>query len=81
MPVKRTEGIFRELIVHQGPAGDPRYAGGVSRIVKLVTARGHHIGTVHEVVMADGSVPHCHPKDYTRHDCTRVRVSAEPPAL
>ena len=78
MPTKRTQGILLAAIVYQSPAGDPRYIGGISRIVKLVTARGQHIGTLHEVVMPDGSVPHSHPKDYTQRDCSRVRLAAEP---
>ncbi len=41
--------------------------------MKLITANGQHIGTVHEVVMTAGDVVHCHPKDYTRRDCSRVR--------
>lgn len=55
-----------------------RYSGGASRIVKVMTLNGRHIGTVHEVVMPGGEVPHSHPKDYTRRDCSRVRLSAEP---
>jgi len=78
MPVKRTEGVFVEVVAHQAPAGDPRYRGGVSVIIKILTARGRHIGTVHEIVMPDGSVPHSHPKDYTRRDCSRVRAASEP---
>lgn len=78
MPEKRANGGLTEIIAHQTAAGDPRFAGGVSRIVKLLTANGQHIGTVHEVVMPDGSAPHSHPKDYARRDCSRVRVSAEP---
>ena len=77
VPAKRADGLFHEVIVHESPAGDPRFEGGVSRIVKLLTANGHHIGTLHEVVMPDGSTPHSHPKDYTRRDCSRVRVSSE----
>ena len=78
MSGKRTEGIFREVIVHQNTAGHPRFTGGISRIIKLITVNGQHIGTLHEIVMPDGSVPHSHPKDYTRRDCSRLRLSAEP---
>lgn len=49
-----------------------RYAGRVSRIVKLMTANDRHVGTLHEIAMPDGAVPHSHPKDYTRRDCSRV---------
>jgi len=80
MPVKRTEGVLTEVVVHEVPAGDPRYRGGSARTIKLITPNGRHIGTVHEVVMPDGSVPHSHPKDYTRRDCSRVRAPSEPPA-
>jgi hypothetical protein len=79
MARKRATGALAETIVHQTPAGDPRYLGGVSRIVKLFTPNGRHIGTVHEVLMPDGATPHSHPKDYTRRDCSRIRVTAEPP--
>jgi hypothetical protein len=59
-------------------ATNPRYAGGASVIVKLVTPNGQHIGTFHEIRMPDGSVPHSHPKDYTKRDCSRVRPLVEP---
>ena len=72
MPAKRAQGILRSAVVHQTAARDPGYADGVSRIVKLLTANDRHIGTIHEIVMPDGSVPHSHPKDYTRRDCSRV---------
>ncbi len=78
MPEKRTEGVFVEVIAHEAPAGDPRYHGGTSVIVKLLTANGRHIGTAHEIVMPDGSVPHSHPKDYTNRDCSRLRAPSEP---
>jgi hypothetical protein len=76
MPAKRASAILRDVIVHRRPAGDPRWAGGESVIVKLLTPRGQHIGTLHEVRMPDGSVVHSHPKDYTRRDCSRVRAAA-----
>lgn len=75
---KRTDGLFTEIVAHSVPARNPRFSGGDSRIVKLVTASGYHIGTLHEVVLPDGSVPHSHPKDYTRRDCSRMRVEGEP---
>ena len=62
---------------HRTPARDPRYAGGVSRIVKLMTANDRHVGTLHEIAMPDGAVPHSHPKDYTRRDCSRVGAPRE----
>jgi len=74
MDAKRSNQIFFEEIVHQIAAGDPRYVGGLSVIVKLITSRGQHIGTVHEIQMPDGTVRHTHPKDYTLRDCSRVRV-------
>ena len=72
MPVKRAEGLLHSVIVHEAVATHPDYMGGVSRIVKLMTAKDRHIGTLHEIVMRDGAVPHSHPKDYTRRDCTRI---------
>ena len=74
MDGKRRAGMFLELIVHRTAARDPRWIGGAARIVKLVTAKGQHIGTMHEVVTAQGEVVHSHPKDYTRRDCSRVRA-------
>lgn len=56
------------------PAKNPKYAGGTSQIVKLETTNGQHIGTIHRIVMPDGSIPHEHPKDYTLRDCSRVRI-------
>ena len=77
MPAKRAQGVLRPIIVHRTPARDPRYAGGVSRIVKLMTANDRHVGTLHEIAMPDGAVPHSHPKDYTRRDCSRVGAPRE----
>jgi hypothetical protein len=71
MDRKRAEGLLR---VPGGPATNPRYAGGISRFVKLRTPNEHHIGTLHEIMLPDGSVPHRHPKDYARRYCSRVRV-------
>ena len=79
MSEKRLSGAFIEIIVHERPAHNPAYAGGSSRIVKLLTRSGQHVGTVHEIVMPDGTAPHSHPKDYTLRDCSRVRVLSEPP--
>ena len=75
MPAKRADGTLRSIIVHERTATNPGYAGGLSRIVKLLTASDQHIGTVHEIVMPDGAVPHSHPKDYTRRDCERIAES------
>jgi len=56
------------------PASDPRWAGeGISEIVYLRTATHHqHVATIHRVRMPDGTAPHCHPKHYTRRDCSRI---------
>ncbi|MXW23629.1 MAG: hypothetical protein F4X80_00545 [Chloroflexi bacterium] len=75
MPSKRANGTLRSIIVHERPATNPVYAGATSRIVKLLTVNDQHIGTVHEIVWADGTVAHSHPKDYTRRNCERI---AEP---
>ena len=75
LPAKRAGGILRAVIVPERAATNPAYPGGASRIVKLLTANNQHIGTIHEIVLPDGSVPHSHPRDYTRRDCERV---AEP---
>ena len=72
MPSKRENGTLRSIIVHERPATNPAYVGGTSRIIKLLTANNQHIGTVHEIVLADGTVAHSHPKDYTRRDCERI---------
>ena len=78
MSEKRSTGILTERIVHQTAARNPRYAGGASRIILLITPRGQHIGTIHEVVQPDGTVEHSHAKDYMLRDCSRVRVLEEP---
>ncbi len=78
MPLKRQNGVLTEIIAYSSAAGNPAYAGGTSRIIKLLTEKGQHIGTVHEIVMPDGSTPHSHPKDYTYRSCARVRAEAGP---
>ena len=75
MPSRRADGALCSMIVHERAATNPAYADGTSRIVKLLTANDQHIGTVHEIVLLDGTVPHSHPKDYTRRDCECI---AEP---
>ncbi len=71
---KRAAGILSGIIAHSAPARNPIYAGGRSVIVKIMTPRGQHIATWHEIRMPDSSIPHSHPKDYTRRDCSRVRA-------
>jgi hypothetical protein len=75
---KRQRGVFIEIIARRDPATNPRYIGGESRYVKLLTSTGWHVGTVHEIVLADGALVHIHPKDYTRRDCSRVRPPRGP---
>jgi len=75
MDRKRASGMLLESIVHRAAARNPRWLGGEARIVKLITANGQHIGTVHEVVTTEGDAVHSHPKDYTRCDCSRVRAA------
>lgn len=75
---KRREGLLVAVIVNPSPARNPRYSGGVSHFVKLLTRNSQHIGTLHEIVLPDGTVAHSHPKDYTRRDCVRLRIPAEP---
>ncbi len=74
MPEKRASGILTDIIVHRAPARDPRYLTGESLIIKVFTPTGQHIGTVHEVMLPDGTTPHSHPKDYTLRDCSRIRA-------
>lgn len=62
MPAK-CRGQLSLKVVRSSHATNPRWVGGVSRIVKVFTPRGQHIGTYHEIVLPDGSVPHSHPKD------------------
>jgi hypothetical protein len=74
MPAKIASGKFREQVLRDTPATNPKYLGGRSLLIKLVTDRENHIGTIHRIVMPDGSIPHEHPKDYTLRDCSRVRI-------
>ena len=71
---KRAAGVLTDIIAYSAPARNPAYAGGESLILKILTPRGQHIATWHEIRMPDGSIPHSHPKDYTRRDCSRVRA-------
>jgi hypothetical protein len=73
MPAKIVAGVFTED-TKESAATNPRYRGGRSVIVKLISRGEHHIGTIHRIVMPDGSIPHEHPKDYTLRDCSRVRI-------
>ncbi|HET6636264.1 MAG TPA: hypothetical protein VFH77_14695 [Streptomyces sp.] len=75
MSQKLRTGLLIEIIVPQGPAKNPRYAGGASRIVKVRTPSGQHIGTLHEIVGPSGDILHRHPHDYTLRDCSRVRIA------
>ncbi len=76
--LKILNGQRQLIVVDSSPAVNPRYVGGMSRIIKVLTHNNEHIGTYHEILMPDGEVPHRHPKDYTRRDCSRVRVPSEP---
>lgn len=71
MPTKRNDPTFsrRDKVAQ---ATNPRWLGGTSHIVRIFTPAGRHIGTLHEIVLPDGSVPHSHPKDYTMRDCTKI---------
>lgn len=75
---KRKAGVFSEIIAHRAEPDDPSMKGTMqSVIIKLLTASGRHIGTLHEIIYlgpADAS-PHSHPKDYTLRDCSRVRIA------
>ncbi len=74
MNAKREAGLLTVVVADEVLATNPAYAGGRSRILKLETRAGQHLGTVHEIVGTDGAVLHSHPKDYTRRDCSRVRM-------
>ncbi len=71
MPAKRNNPAF-SLRERVSPATNSRWLGGTSRIVRIFTPNGRHIGTLHEIVLPDGSVPHSHPKDYTRRYCAKI---------
>jgi hypothetical protein len=71
--VKRASGALQEIITYSTEARNPAFAGGRSLIIKLMTPGGQHIGTLHEIRMPGGRVPHSHPKNYTLRDCSRVR--------
>ncbi len=74
MSEKRANRLLSEIIAHEAEARDPALAGVKGVIVKLLTPKGQHIGTVHDIVNADGSIRESHPHDYTRRNCSRVRI-------
>lgn len=74
MTEKRTLGLLSESIADDRPAGDPALPGVRAIIIKLKTPKGQHIGTVHDIVNADGSMRESHAHDYTRRNCSRVRI-------
>jgi hypothetical protein len=78
LDAKLADGTLYTIVAADDPAVNPLYGRGRSRIVKVYTQNAQHVGTFHEIVLPDGSVPHRHPKDYTRRDCSRVRVASEP---
>ena len=79
MPRKRTEGALREVKVYESEARDPRLRGVRSLIYKLLTPSGQHLGTVHDIFNADGSLRECHIHDYVARDCAKfVKPEKEP---
>ncbi len=74
MTEKRANRLLYEIIAYEAAARDPALAGVKGVIIKLLTPNGRHIGTVHDIVNADGSIRESHAHDYTRRDCSRVRV-------
>lgn len=74
---KVANGSLHTIIIVTEPAKNRLYHGGTSRIVKVRTANGHHIGTFHEIEVPGSGILHRHPKDYTRRDCSRVRCPGE----
>ena len=81
MEAKIASRVLNTVIVATSPATNPLYSDGTSRIVVVLTQRGQHIGTFHEIEVPGRGVMHRHPKDYTRRDCSRVRLSSEPRPL
>lgn len=75
MTEKRANRLLSEIIAYEAEARDPALAGVKGVIVKLLTPKGQHIGTVHDIVNADGSIRESHPHDYTRRNCSRVRIA------
>jgi hypothetical protein len=75
MPEKRRAGLLIEEVRWEGSARDPALPGVRSLILKLKTPSGQHIGTVHDIVNADGTLRESHPHDYTLRDCSRVRIA------
>ncbi len=68
--------LYREALPHRDlPANKPEYAGGTSRFFLVkTTSHDRHIGTIHEITILDGSIPHGpHPENYTLRDCSRIR--------
>ena len=74
MAEKRATGLFSEIVAYVTTAGDPTLPGVRSVIVKLLTQKGQHIGTVRDIKNADGTLRESHIHDYTLRDCSRVRV-------
>ena len=74
MPEKRATGLLSEIVAYATSAGDPELPGVRAVIIKLLTPKGQHIGTVHDIFNADGTLRESHPHDYTLRDCSRVRT-------
>ncbi len=79
MPTKRRNGALHAELVYESGARDPRLIGVQSRIYKLMTPRGQHVGTVHDIVNPDGTLRAQHVHDYTARDCVKfVKPEKEP---
>jgi hypothetical protein len=74
MPEKRATGLFAEIVAYTTPARDPALPGVRAVIIKLLTPKGQHIGTVHDIINADNTLRESHVHDYTLRDCSRVRI-------
>src|SRR5439155_7835444 len=63
MDEKRAADLLTGEIAYQSPASDPALAGVRAVIIKLLTQKGQHIGTIIEIINADNTIRDSHPKD------------------
>ena len=79
MLAKRATGVLVSEERYRSPAGDPNRPGVEAIIYTIKTQSGQHIGTIHDIVDADGTVLEWHAHDYIDRVCLELKRPDKPP--